>query len=88
MAYLLFPAGESIKKGRRKDDYHVLCADIVRTGSDAIDAFSIFHNLVVGADQGDDAPGYMAFDAHVGETGCHLRAGMFLDLFSIYRRHF
>ncbi|KAK7949414.1 uncharacterized protein PG986_010300 [Apiospora aurea] len=88
MAHLLFPAGEGITKGRRKDEYHVLCADIVRAGSDAIDALSLFHHLVVGADQGDDAPGYMAFDAHVGETGCHLRAGMFLDLFSIYRRHF
>ncbi|KAK8040203.1 hypothetical protein PG993_008614 [Apiospora rasikravindrae] len=76
MAHLLFPAGKSITKGRRKDEYHVLSTDIVRARIDAVDALTLFHNLIAGADRGDEAPGYMSFDAHVGETGCHLRAGI------------
>ncbi len=88
MAHFLFPANASVDKGKRKDDYPPLLADIVRGATDSIHALNLFRELVVGHGNAPSTPGFMAFDAHVGETGCHLRAGMVNDIFSTYRRIF
>jgi hypothetical protein len=85
MAHFLFPASASVNKAKRKDDYPALLADIVRGATDSIDALVLFRSLVTGHSNGPDTLGFMAFDAHVGETGCHLRAGMVNDLFTTYR---
>ncbi|KAH6650546.1 hypothetical protein F5144DRAFT_556487 [Chaetomium tenue] len=85
MAHFLFPASASADKAKRKDDYPALLADIVRGATDSIDALILFRSLVTGHSNGSDTLGFMAFDAHVGETGCHLRAGMVNDLFTTYR---
>ncbi len=88
MAHFLFSANASVNKGKRKDDYPPLLADIVRGATDSIQALNLFRELVVGHGNSPSTPGFMAFDAHVGETGCHLRAGMVNDIFSTYRRIF
>lgn len=84
MAHFLFPASASADKAKRKDDYPALLADIVRGATDSIDALILFRSLVTGHSNGPHTVGFMAFDAHVGETGCHLRAGMVNDLFTTY----
>lgn len=88
MAHFLFSANASVDKGKRKDDYVPLLADIVRGATDSIHALNLFRELVVGHGNSPNTPGFLAFDAHVGETGCHLRAGMVNDIFSTYRRVF
>ncbi|KAH6853952.1 hypothetical protein B0I37DRAFT_401031 [Chaetomium sp. MPI-CAGE-AT-0009] len=85
MSHFLFPASDSVDKAKRKDDYPALLGDIVRGATDSIDALSLFRSLVTGHSNGSDTLGFTAFDAHVGETGCHLRAGMVNDLFTTYR---
>lgn len=88
MAHIIFPAGDGINEAKRREDYPVLLADIVRGASDSVAALDLFRELVENVNPRNDKPGFMAFDAHGGETGCHLRAGMFDEIFSNYQQIF
>ncbi|GAB1196914.1 hypothetical protein APSETT444_006194 [Aspergillus pseudonomiae] len=59
--------------------------DIVRASSDAIDALTLYRRLIFAEDAYVDNVGFTAFDAHVGDTSCQLRAGMLLDLTKKHR---
>lgn len=84
MADILFPALEHRFKFQRRIVYATFLTDVVRSSSDAIDALSLFRNLLYSDQKGPDSIGYMAFDPHGGETGCHIRAGMVLEVFRVH----
>lgn len=86
MTDILFPAFEPRFKFQRRLVYATFCTDIARSTSDAIDALELFRGLLYGLQKGPNSVGYMAFDPHGGETGCHLRAGMVLELFAVHRQ--
>ncbi|KAF2680075.1 hypothetical protein K458DRAFT_445516 [Lentithecium fluviatile CBS 122367] len=88
MTTLLFPTSDHPAGARRKPDYAPFMSDIARAASDAADALSLFANLVEGTAGGPDSVGFMAFDAHGGDTGCQLRAGMMQEVFFLYRHMF
>ncbi|KAI9723331.1 MAG: hypothetical protein M1812_001214 [Candelaria pacifica] len=85
MAALLFPSLISPSPSQRRNLYTAVLMDLVRGSSDAIDALKLFSDLVLGERTDSDSPGFMAFDAHVGDTSCQLRAGMFLHIVSFHR---
>ncbi|KAB2569576.1 hypothetical protein DBV05_g11749 [Lasiodiplodia theobromae] len=87
MTSILFPTSDSPMGARTKQDYVPFMSDMARAASDAADALILFKNLVEGTAGGPDSTGFMAFDAHGGDTGCQLRAGMVLETFVVYR-HF
>ena len=86
MASLLFPAfvGKPVVQFRWA--YATVLTDIVRACTDSIEALTLFRSLLLGEDGGPDSIGFMGFDAHGGDTGCQLRAGMVLEVFSVHRR--
>lgn len=86
MADILFPAFEHRFKAQKRIVYATFLTDVVRSSSDAIDALSLFRNLLYGDQKGPESIGYMAFDPHGGETGCHIRAGMVLEVFRVHRQ--
>lgn len=61
--------------------------NIVRGASDAIDALQLFLKLLQEEEFDKASIGYLAFDAHVGDTSCQLRACMLLEIINRYRRH-
>lgn len=83
MADLLFPTLHQRLKSQPKALYAAVLTDVARAASDSIEALTSFRGLLFRSPNGTP-PGLMAFDAHVGDTGCHLRAGMFLE---VYRLH-
>lgn len=86
MACFLFPATASAPMGLRpRNCYGTVLTDIVRASSDAIDALTIYRRLIFANDAYVDNAGFTAFDAHVGDTSCQLRAGMLLDLTKKHR---
>ncbi|KAF7562117.1 hypothetical protein G7046_g2024 [Stylonectria norvegica] len=88
MSNFLFPANDSVDHAKRKYTYPSLLGDLVRGSHDSMEALKLFRSLLRGDNDSGETPGFMAFDAHGGDTGCHLRAGMFLETFAIYRRMF
>jgi hypothetical protein len=85
MAYTVLPFGVTSTQQRRLH-YPLLLTDIVRDCSDAINALRTFEDLISNTQIGDDTTGYRVFDGHVGETACHIRAGVLLELFFRYRK--
>jgi hypothetical protein len=65
--------------------YASILGDIVRGSSDAIDALTLFRDLLLGRSDGPSSIGFMGFDAHGGDTGCQLRAGMLQEVFTVHR---
>jgi hypothetical protein len=59
---------------------------LVRGALDAIEALELFRGLLLGTNNDPQSVGFMAFDAHGGDTACHLRAGMLLEVFSVHRQ--
>ncbi|KAK7413975.1 hypothetical protein QQX98_007158 [Neonectria punicea] len=88
MSNFLFPTNDSVDHAKRKYAYPALLGDIVRGSRDSIDALRLFQKLLRGNETSSSSIGFMAFDAHGGDTGCHLRAGMFLETFKVYRDMF
>lgn len=86
MADLLFFPFEQRLQRQIRLLYAQLLTDVARSASDAIDALELFRTLLLGADSHPDSLGFMAFDAHGGDTACHLRAGMLLEVFSAHRQ--
>ncbi|KAH7350328.1 hypothetical protein BKA66DRAFT_516482 [Pyrenochaeta sp. MPI-SDFR-AT-0127] len=60
--------------------------NIVRGASDAVDALQLFLKLLNEEEIDKSSPGYLAFDAHVGDTSCQLRACMLLEILNRYRQ--
>ncbi|KAF2646817.1 hypothetical protein P280DRAFT_441214 [Massarina eburnea CBS 473.64] len=91
MSTYLFPAGKHAKfssSARHKPisiPRHLF--NIVRGGSDAVDALQLFLKLLREEEVDKASPGYLAFDAHVGDTSCQLRACMLLEILNRYRHH-
>ncbi|ORX94547.1 hypothetical protein BCR34DRAFT_499185 [Clohesyomyces aquaticus] len=85
MSSFLFPISDHPAAARRKMDYAPFMSDIARATSDAGDALNLFKNLIEGTAGGQDSVGFMAFDAHGGDTGCQLRAGMMQEVSIVYR---
>ena len=82
MTSALFPVGKHSRLSTTT--IHKACyvpsllSDLVCAASDAKDALRLFLSLNTD-DHGDvSSAGYMAFDAHVGDTSCQLRASMFM----------
>lgn len=85
MTDIIFPAFEQRFKVQKRIVYATFLTDVVRGSTDAIDALSLFRDLLYGEQKEPESVGYMAFDPHGGETGCHLRAGMVLEAFRVHR---
>lgn len=85
MTDIIFPALEQRFKFQKRIVYATFLTDVVRGSTDAIDALLLFRGLIYGEQKGPESVGYMAFDPHGGETGCHLRAGMVLEVFRVHR---
>jgi hypothetical protein len=63
---------------------------IIRGGTDAVEALELFLKLLLDFSTADNStsvncPGYLAFDAHVGDTACQLRACMLLEVTKLLR---
>ncbi|MCJ1381496.1 hypothetical protein MMC17_004607 [Xylographa soralifera] len=86
MATLLYPPFAEKPSIQKRWAYASILTDIVRGSSDAIDAFTLFHDLLHGKNNDSSSVGFMGFDAHGGDTGCQLRAGMLQEVFSVHRR--
>ena len=80
MTSFLFPATTASQGPRMRRTYGTVYTDIVRASSDAIDALSLYRRLIITEGPGAEHVGFAAFDAHVGDTSCQLRACMLLDL--------
>ncbi|KAI4861028.1 hypothetical protein F4820DRAFT_465099 [Hypoxylon rubiginosum] len=85
MAHFLFPVSDSVDQPRRKTDYLFLLEDFVRGSIDSINALNLFHDLVTEQHNSPDSAGFLAFDPHVGDTGCQLRVRMFLEVFDKFK---
>lgn len=83
MANFLLPCSESADNLKQKSSYPTVLGDIIRSISDAIAALTQFYQLVI-MRKPASRPGFIAFDAHGGDSGCHLRASMILDAYSGY----
>lgn len=83
MTDLLFPTFEARLKCQRRAQYAAFLTDIVRAAGDGIEALSIFRSILY---DGPSASNHtlLAFDAHVGDTGCHLRAGMLFEAYNLH----
>ncbi|GAD99166.1 predicted protein [Paecilomyces variotii No. 5] len=86
MADFLFPAFEERIHSHKRLLYPAFLTDLVRGASDAIEALELFRGLLLETNHGPQSMGFMAFDAHGGDTACHLRAGMLLEVFSVHRQ--
>ncbi|KAH8706936.1 hypothetical protein GQ44DRAFT_629403 [Phaeosphaeriaceae sp. PMI808] len=90
MATFLFPPGKHAKvtsTARHKSTAIPRnLFSIVRAATDSADALELFVNLIQEAEQDLTSPGFLAFDAHVGDTACQLRACMLLEIVNRYQR--
>lgn len=89
MSHLLLPTeGSTTKSSNMKHkptELPRLLFYIIRGSTDAVEALEVFLQLLSEpsvAENGTklDGPGYLAFDAHVGDTACQLRACMLLEV--------
>ncbi|ROV89591.1 hypothetical protein VMCG_09948 [Cytospora schulzeri] len=86
MTSFLFPIIADLAGGvRSKNDVAPFLSDIARATLDSADALDLFKNLIEGKAGGPESVGFMAFDAHGGDAGCQLRAGMMQEVFLVYR---
>lgn len=88
MTTILFPSipSNSAKLGpQMRFAYAVILTDVVRGCSDAIDALTLFDDLLHQRNSDANSLGSMSSDAHGGDTGCQLRAGMISDLWTSQR---
>ena len=86
MASLLFPPLNQKVSVKPRWTYASVLGDIIRGSSDAIDALTLFHDLLLSKSDGPSSIGFMGFDAHGGDTGCQLRAGMLQEVFTTHRQ--
>ena len=82
MSYPVLPIGASNAVYVRKQ-YPGLLKDIVRDCTDIINALRCFGTLV-SSEYGLAEDGFKMFDAHGGDTACHVRASMLLEIYQHY----
>ena len=89
MTTLLFPPDQQrlapLNAPQKRLMYPVVLADIIRAASDSIDALMLFGDLITRRQSDPDSVGYMAFDGHIGDTSCQLRACMMRELVLYHR---
>ncbi|KAJ5407631.1 hypothetical protein N7509_001514 [Penicillium cosmopolitanum] len=85
MTDLLFPTFEARLKCQRKPQYAAFLTDLVRAASDGIEALCTFRAILYDSPSEPKDGSFLAFDAHVGDTGCHLRAGMLFEAYALHR---
>ncbi|ROW17293.1 hypothetical protein VPNG_01289 [Cytospora leucostoma] len=85
MTSFLFPIADLAGGVRSKNDVAPFLSDIARATLDSADALDLFKDLIEGKAGGPESNGFMAFDAHGGDAGCQLRAGMMQEVFLVYR---
>ncbi|KAJ5382531.1 hypothetical protein N7517_000442 [Penicillium concentricum] len=85
MSYTVLPFGAT-SASQKRENYPLLLSDIVRDCTDAIDSLTLFEELVSSQNHENNAAGFKAFDGHVGETACHIRAGILLEIYSFYQK--
>ncbi|KZM20713.1 hypothetical protein ST47_g8139 [Ascochyta rabiei] len=95
MAHLIFPIEGSIIKAssirHKPTEIPRQLFYITRGATDAIEALELFLELLFEPSHQPQQDthgsiGYLAFDAHVGDTACQLRACMLSDIMKHYRR--
>lgn len=90
MTTVLFPPGQQrlvpLNAPQKRLTYPIILADIIRAASDSIDALTLFGDLITGRQNDPDSVGYMAFDGHIGDTSCQLRACMMRELVLYHRK--
>lgn len=93
MSHILFPVEESrlnpSNSRYKPTEIPRQLFYIIRATTDAIDALELFLGLIFEPCCLDDKKrpiGFLAFDAHVGDTACQLRACMLLELTKHFRR--
>lgn len=90
MTTLLYPPSSALIAPlitiQKRLHYPTILSDLVRAATDAVSALTLFSSLLVEADENahlesiNHLPGYMAFDGHIGDTSCQLRACMLREL--------
>lgn len=83
MTNFLFPCSAAADNAKKHTNYPALLRDIIRSASDSIKALTLFDQYVVKRKPASK-PGLTAFDAHGGDSGCHLRASMIMDAYTGY----
>jgi hypothetical protein len=78
MTTLILPP-ELLPTGSRvRGSYGSVLAHVVRASFDAEEAVRLFASLLIEADHS----GFARFDAHVGDTACHIRAGLLREVYN------
>lgn len=94
MSHLFFPTQGQFKKPynvrHKPTEMPRQLSYIIRGGTDAIEALETFLELLFESPATEhpallSRPGYLAFDAHVGDTACQLRACMLLEVTKLLR---
>jgi hypothetical protein len=88
MASLLFLTTDLPAGARGNSDYAAFTSAIARASNNAASTLSLLANLVEGTVSGSDSAGFMVLDAHAGDTGCQLRAGMMQEVSILHRQLF
>lgn len=83
MTNFLFPCSAAADNAKKHTNYPALLRDIIRSASDSIKALTLFDQYVIKRKPASKT-GLTAFDAHGGDSGCHLRASMIMDAYTGY----
>lgn len=83
MANFLLPCSASADHPKKQSSYPTVLSDAIRSILDSIEALALFYQLVI-MRKPASRPGFIAFDAHGGDSGCHLRSSMILDAYAGY----
>lgn len=83
MTNFLFPCSAAADNAKKHTNYPALLRDILRSASDSIKALTLFDQYVIKRKSASKT-GLTAFDAHGGDSGCHLRASMIMDAYTGY----
>lgn len=95
MSTFIFPAGKHSRKTLTSRIKPTLIPKhlfhLIRGATDAVEALELFAKLLRELEPDNSAelqssPGFLAFDAHVGDTACQLRACMLLEIVNRYRQ--
>ena len=83
MTTFILPAEPLPAGTRKRGSYGSVLTHIIRASSDAEDAARLFASLLL-----DARPwGFARFDAHVGDTACHIRASLVREVYTVCKRH-
>lgn len=78
MTTLILPPETLPTGSRKRGSYGSVLTHIVRASFDAEEATRLFASLLLEADHS----GFARFDAHVGDTACHIRASLLREVYN------